>query len=120
MNRPEIIFKLLENKARYIAIHIIAINQDLTLNYKEFYLSHKLIENGTILGEKIAELSLISPENYQDFCVSQIFPFINKTIYWLNVLLDSGRLDETLHEFVIQELNQLEHMLTENIPSKDD
>lgn len=114
MNRPEIIFKLLENKAKYIAIQIIAIHQDLTLNYKEFYLSQKLIENGTILGEKIAEMSLIPPKGYQKFCNDHIYPFINKTHYWLGLLVDSGKMDETLHQFLVQELNQLETMLQEN------
>ena len=114
MNKRQITFKLLANKAKYLAVHIVALHQDLTLNHKEFYLSQKLIENGTIIGEKITEMSSLSSDKVILQHIAQVLDYLHKTNYWLNLLFESGRISETDYNLVQQELTQLEQIIQEN------
>ncbi|WP_299453776.1 four helix bundle protein [uncultured Microscilla sp.] len=114
MNKRQITFKLLANKAKYLAVHIVALHQDLTLNHKEFYLSQKLIENGTIIGEKITEMSSLPSKEAILQHISQVLDYLHKTHYWLNLLFESGRVNEPDYELVNQELAQLEQIIQEN------
>lgn len=111
MSEWKVIFKLLENKSKFLSIHMVMLHQDLTMNHKEFFLSQKLLENGTGIGEKIAEMASLPPETLNQFKVFQVLPFLNKTRYWLNLLFELGHVDDTIYNLLIQELDHIKQVL---------
>ncbi|MCX6754572.1 MAG: four helix bundle protein [Candidatus Nomurabacteria bacterium] len=85
---------IVRSKSYAFSLNIIKIYQDLTKDKKEFILSKQLIRSGTSIGANIEEA--IGAQSKNDFIskMSISYKEARETLYWLQLLSDSGFLNK--------------------------
>lgn len=85
----------ISKKAYQFALEIIKLYKKLTTDQKEYVLSKQLLRSGTSIGANINEA--ISAQSKRDFVhkLSIALKEVRETNYWLNLLMDSGYIDNT-------------------------
>jgi len=82
------------SKAYDFAIQIVEAYQQLCQEKREFILSKQLLRCGTSIGANLAEANGAFSENDFSFKVSIAYKETKETQYWLNLLKDTGYLDD--------------------------
>ncbi len=93
MNNKE---NVLRNKSYSFAIRIVKLSQFLQLEKKEFILSKQVLRSGTSIGALIREAEY--GQSKIDFIHKLTISLkeANETEYWLNILKDTGYIEEKL------------------------
>jgi four helix bundle protein len=79
----------------------------LVKEHKEFVITRQLLKSGTAIGALVreAEYAASKPDFINKLTVA--LKEANETEYWLNLLKDTGYLDESKFESLSMECNQL-------------
>ena len=86
---------ILREKSYLFAIRIVKLSQCLQTEKKEYVLSKQLLRSGTAIGALIREAAF--GQSQADF-ISKLsigLKEANETDYWLNLLKDTGYMNET-------------------------
>jgi len=106
---------VLEEKSYAFALRIVKMNQYIQKEKGEYVLSKQVLRSGTAIGALIAEAQYA--QSKADF-VNKLHIALkeaNESKYWLRLLRDSGYLEETASESMIQNVESLIKMLTSSI-----
>ena len=82
------------DKAYALAVRVVKCCQYLARNKREYVLSRQLLRSGTSIGANVAEAN--GPISDADFSakMSLAYKECKETQYWLNLLKDTGYLDQ--------------------------
>jgi four helix bundle protein len=90
-------------KAYDFAIQVVGAYKQLCQEKHEFVLSKQLLRCGTSIGANLAEANQAISENDFSSKVSIAYKETKETQYWLNLLKDTGYLDEDrFHKLFMQ------------------
>ena len=106
---------ILMEKSYAFALRIIKAYQHLAAEFKEYVLSKQLLRSGTSIGANIAEGD--QAQSKLDF-VSKFSIALKETvetIYWLNLLRDSGFLTESQAASLLEDALELKRILVASI-----
>jgi len=97
----------LQEKSYSFAIEIVVLCQMVVKEHKEFVITRQLLKSGTAIGALVreAEYAASKPDFINKLTVA--LKEANETEYWLNLLKDTGYLDESKFESLSMECNQL-------------
>ena len=103
--------KKVRNKSFTFALRIVKLYQFLGEQKKEFVLSKQLLRSGAAIGALIREAE--NGESKADFIhkLSIAQKEANETEYWLELLFQSGYLDENQYKSIIADCNEICKML---------
>lgn len=106
---------VLKAKSYKFAIRIVKLNQFLQKNEKEFILSKQLLRSGTAIGALIREAEF--GQSKADFVskMSISLKEANETDYWLNLLKDTGYLNEKMFESISEDCIELIKILVATV-----
>ncbi|MDZ7659769.1 four helix bundle protein [Fodinibius sp.] len=97
----------LYQKAYQFAIRMVRAHKHLSKEKKEYILSKQLLRSGTSIGANIAEANgAISKADFSAK-ISIAYKEILETKYWLNLLKDTGYINEEIFEEVHSEADEL-------------
>lgn len=99
-------------KSKKFAIRIIRLYRYLCNEKREFVLSKQLLRSGTSIGANLAESECAITD--KDF-LSKIYIALKEsaeTIYWLELLYETGYLQEREHESLKNDCVELKKMLS--------
>lgn len=99
-------------KSKKLAIRIVKLYKYLCEEKNEYILSKQLLRSGTSIGANIAESK--SASSKKDF-LSKIYIALKEcteTIYWLELLYETGYLKKTELESILIDCKELEKMLS--------
>ena len=100
------------DKSKKFALRIIKVYQYLTTEKKEFILSKQLIRSGTSIGANVKEA--VCGQSLADFYAKMYISFkeASETEYWLELLHESGYLDDKSFESIYADCKELVRILT--------
>lgn len=100
------------DKSKKFALRIIKVYQYLTTEKKEFILSKQLIRSGTSIGANVKEA--VCGQSPADFYAKMYISFkeASETEYWLELLHESGYLDDKSFESIYADCKELVRILT--------
>ena len=103
---------IIGEKSKRFAVHIIKLYQYLCREKKEYILSKQLLRSATSIGANMAEAEWAFGR--KDFLAKIYIAFKEtaETIYWLDLLCQTGYLTEAQYQFCYQEANELRKMLS--------
>ena len=106
---------VLKTKSYHFAIRIVKLYQFLIKEKKEFVLSKQLLRLGTAIGALIREAKF--GQSKADFTskMSIALKEANETIYWLEILKDTGYIDEKLFKSLYDDCEELIKMLVSTV-----
>lgn len=101
-----------KNKSFAFALRIIKMFQYLQTDKKEFVLSKQLLRSGTSIGALVREAE--QAESNADFIhkLSIALKEANESDYWIELLFQSGYLEETFYQSIISDLKEILKLLT--------
>lgn len=101
-------------KSKAFAIRIIKMYQYLTNEKEEYVLSKQVLRSGTSIGANIAEAECASSK--KDFAAKLYIAFkeCSETRYWLELLFETGYLNETMYHSMLNDCNELYSILAES------
>lgn len=96
---------LLYELSKKFALRVIKLYQFLTDEKKEFIMSKQIYRSGTSIGANIAES--INAQSKADFTskLSISLKEATETKYWLELLCDSGNINDKQYESIVNDLN---------------
>lgn len=99
------------NKSRHFAVRVIRLYQYLTTEKKEYVLSKQFLRSGTSIGANIAESECAFSR--KDFLSKMYIAFkeCNETLYWLDLLHDTGYLTDIEYASICNDCRELHKML---------
>ena len=99
------------NKSYSFALEIIKVYQYLYSDKKEFILSKQLLRSGTAIGALIREAE--HAQSTKDFLHKMNISLkeANETLYWLQLLKDSGILDISIYHSIFPKSEELVRLL---------
>ncbi|MEE1262456.1 four helix bundle protein [Ruminococcus sp.] len=102
----------LRTKSRNFAIRIIKLYQTLRTEKKEYILSNQILKSGTSIGANIAESECAFSK--KDFLAKVYIALkeCNETLYWLDLLHETGYLTEEGFRSLWMDCNELRKMLS--------
>ncbi len=102
----------LRTKSRNFAIRIIKLYQTLRTEKKEYILSNQILKSGTSIGANIAESECAFSK--KDFLAKVYIALkeCNETLYWLDLLHETGYLTEDGFRSLWMDCNELRKMLS--------
>ena len=102
----------LRTKSRNFAIRIIKLYQTLRTEKKEYILSNQILKSGTSIGANIAESECAFSK--KDFLAKVYIALkeCNETLYWLDLLHETGYLTEEGFRGLWMDCNELRKMLS--------
>ena len=102
----------LRTKSRNFAIRIIKLYQTLRTEKKEYFLSNQILKSGTSIGANIAESECAFSK--KDFLAKVYIALkeCNETLYWLDLLHETGYLTEDGFRSLWMDCNELRKMLS--------
>ena len=105
----------LQVKSYAFALRIIKLCQYLEKEKKEFILNKQILRSGTAIGALISEARF--GQSKADFLskMSIALKESNETDYWLNLLKDSGYIEEKLFKSLSKDANELISMLVATV-----
>ncbi len=103
---------IIKQKSFEFATSIIKLYQSLCENKKEYVLSKQLLRSGTSVGAMVREAE--HAESKQDFKhkLSIAQKEINESIYWMELLKETGYLTEAQFEHIGQQATEVLKLLT--------
>jgi len=104
----------LYDRSYMFALQIVKVSKILT-EQRDYDLSRQLLRSGTAVGALLREAKFA--QSRADFINKQSIALkeANETVYWLNILYDSGLLREDLYEALISDGKELVAMLVSSI-----
>jgi len=108
---------VIKNKSFFFAIRVVRLYQFLCETKKEFVLSKQLLRSGTAVGALIREAE--HAESKADFKhkMSIAQKEINETIYWLELLKETGYLTDEQFQSICDDAVEIIKLLTSIIKS---
>ena len=105
----------LKIKSYDFAIRIVRLSQFLQSDKKEFVLSKQILRSGTAIGALIREAEY--GQSKSDFIhkLSISLKEANETEYWVNILKDTGYVEQNLYESILSDCNELLRLLIASI-----
>ena len=102
----------LRTKSRNFAIRIIKLYQTLRTEKKEYIISNQILKSGTSIGANIAESECAFSK--KDFLAKVYIALkeCNETLYWLDLLHETGYLTEDGFRSLWMDCNELRKMLS--------
>ena len=102
----------LRTKSRNFAIRIIKLYQTLRTEKKEYIISNQILKSGTSIGANIAESECAFSK--KDFLAKVYIALkeCNETLYWLDLLHETGYLTEEGFRSLWMDCNELRKMLS--------
>ncbi len=99
---------LIKDKSYQFSLKIIYLYKKLITDKKEFVLSKQILRSGTSIGANVEEA--VGAQSRNDFVskLSIAYKEARETHYWIRLLVDSGYLEKTTSE---QLLNDCEEIL---------
>lgn len=106
---------ILKEKSYAFAIRIVKLSQFLQTEKKEFVLSKQILRSGTAVGALIREAEY--GQSKTDFIhkLSIALKEANETEYWLNILKDTGYIEEKLFISLSADCKELLRLLIASI-----
>jgi len=106
---------VLKIKSYKFAIRIVKLYQCLTKEKKEFVLSKQILKSGTAIGALIREAEFA--QSKADFInkMNIALKEANETIYWLEILKDTGYIDDKLFKSLNNDCEELIKMLVSTV-----
>ena len=106
---------ILRTKSYSFAIRIVKLSQYLQNDKKEFILSKQILRSGTAVGALIREAEY--GQSKTDFIhkLSIALKEANETEYWVNILKDTGYIDEKLFESLLNDCKEILKLLVSSI-----
>lgn len=106
---------ILRNKSYTFAIRIVKLAQLLQKEQKEFVISNQILKSGTSTGALIreAEFAQSQADYINKFHIS--LKEANETNYWLNLLKDTGYINENNFTSMEKDNNELIAMLVATV-----
>jgi four helix bundle protein len=106
---------ILKEKSYTFAIRIVKLNQCLCEEKKEFTLSRQILRSGTAIGALVREAEF--GQSKADFRskMSIALKEANETDYWLNLLKDTGYLNEKMFQSISADCLELIKMLVATV-----
>ena len=100
------------HKSRQFAIRIVKLYQYLCNEKHEFVLSKQLLRCGTSIGANIAESACAFSQ--REFLAKMYIAFkeCNETLYWLDLLFDTGYLTQAEYDSVKADCRELHKLLS--------
>jgi four helix bundle protein len=98
-------------KAYALAIRIVHTCQYLSEEKREYVLSKQLLRSGTSIGANLAEASGAISEADLSAKVSIAYKESQETKYWLNLLKDTGYIDEKAHGSLFADVDEVAAIL---------
>ena len=108
---------IIKNKSFAFAIRIVKLYQFLCETKKEFVLSKQLLRSGTAVGALIREAEHAESKTDFKHKMSIAQKEINETIYWLELLKETGYLTDEQFENVNNDAVEIIKLLTSIIKS---
>ena len=98
---------IIADKSKVFALDIIALYKFLTEEKKEYVLSKQLLRSGTSIGANVREG--VRGQSKADFIskMSIALKEADETMYWLELLNESGYIDNTLFIDISSKCNEL-------------
>jgi four helix bundle protein len=108
---------VVKNKSFAFALRIVKLYQFLTESKKEYVLSKQLLRSGTAIGALVREAE--HAESKADFIhkLSIALKEANETEYWIELLQQSGYLNDNDFETLFNEITELLRLLISIIKS---
>lgn len=102
-------------KSYAFAIRIVKLSQYLQAEKKEFLLSKQILRSGTAIGALIREVEF--GQSKTDFIhkMSIALKEANETEYWINILKDTGYINDKLFISLLDDCNELLKLLIASI-----
>jgi len=106
---------VLKNKSYKFALRIVKLYQLLINEKKEFVLSKQILRSGTAIGALIREAEF--GQSKADFTskMSIALKETNETMYWLEILKDTGYINEKLCQSLSADCIELIKMLVSTV-----
>lgn len=108
---------VIKTKSFDFALRVIKLYQFLCDEKKEFILGRQLLRSGTAIGALVREAE--QAESKADFIhkLSIALKEANETEYWIELLYQSGYIDETMFDSVSMDVKELLRLLVSIIKS---
>ena len=108
MKKDNIILK----KSFDFALKIIELYKNILSNHKEYVLSKQILRSGTSIGANSEEAA--GAQSTKDFIskFSIAYKEARETNYWLRLLKESGYIDKSKAEILIQDCKEIEKILS--------
>ncbi len=106
---------ILRDKSYSFAIRVVNLGRHLQSNQKEFILSKQIIRSGTAIGALLREAEF--GQSKADF-ISKMYISLkeaNETDYWLNLLFDTGLIEEIPYNSIKADCKEIIAMLVSSI-----
>jgi len=106
---------ILKDKSYAFAIMVVKLSQFLVSKKNEFVLSKQLLRSGTAVGALIREAEFA--QSKKDFVnkMSISLKEANETLYWLDLLKDTGYINEVEHQIHLGLNKEIVAMLVSSI-----
>ncbi len=106
---------ILKEKSYAFAVEIVKLTQILVSNEKEYVISKQLLRSGTAIGALIREAEFA--QSKKDFInkMSIGLKEANETLYWIDLIKDTGYIDITIYKQLSSDVKELVAMLVSSI-----
>ncbi len=106
---------ILKSKSYAFAIRIVKLSQYLREEKREFVMSHQILKSGTAIGALVWEAEY--GQSKLDFVnkLSVSLKEANETDYWLNLLRDTGYIDEVMFSSLMADCKEILRLLISSI-----
>ena len=103
---------IVHDKSKAFAIHIIRFVRYLQTEKKDFVLSHQILRSGTSIGANVRESR--NAQSTADFVnkLSIALKEADETAYWLELLVESHTIDQTIFNSLYNDNKELIALLT--------
>ena len=105
----------LDNKTKLFALRVIKLCRYLMEEKKEYVLSKQILRSGTSIGANARERK--NAQSKLDFIskLSVSLKEADETAYWLELLVGSGYIDDSMYRSLERDLNEIIALLTASI-----
>lgn len=105
----------LHNKSYLFAVRIVNMVRHIAEYHREFTITRQVLRSGTAVGALVREAEFA--QSPQDFVnkLSIALKESNETFYWLNILKDTGYLEQNAFESMIEDCDELIALLVSSI-----
>ena len=105
----------LDNKTKEFALRVIKLSRYLMEEKKEYILSKQILRSGTSIGANARERK--NAQSKLDFIskLSVSLKEADETAYWLELLVGSGYIDDSMYRSLERDLNEIIALLTASI-----
>ncbi|TSE10378.1 four helix bundle protein [Aquimarina algiphila] len=106
---------ILKDKSYAFVILIVKLSQFLVSEKKEYVLSKQLLRSRTAIGALIHEAEFAQSKNDFIHKMSISLKEANESMYWIDLLKDTGYINKKQHEASLQKNKELVAMLVSSI-----